>query len=291
MINDPASPAPSIYKKICTICGKEVVYFPEIRKYFLDHIEIKINNFFPLILAASFVLVFNSRVLPFLEDGYQFLILMFYGFLILIIFTSYITLFEGPGYFSFLSIRTGHEENPFDGIVTTESQFMRIPKMNMPAQTYYVFNSRRYVIRPEVESIFLGCCIGKKNLKLYILLWFYLFCFSIYDMVIIVIACYEMIESISLIEDILSVISLFLICFTYGLYCFYTISRCFIRVIYNKDLFLYENPSKDTFKYDKGFLLNWNEIFGPKLLKWVLPIPVYKNIPCSQITQMKRTQA
>ena len=288
-------------------CCFKTHYIPKIEATFLGSWELNIIPPLLVFLASIASFVFSILFLFPTATEKAILIPLLSVFLIMFLISYFKIISEGPGYFPFFwgqsigpqnlqsvsrtedSIKdpinpyfneNENQENcdendaEYLGIISSEDQYKWAEKQPKPPRTILSDTARRLVLRPDHLCKWAASWIGKRNQKFFILFNFYcvlyLIIFILFDIKAIV---YQLEK-----ENNNSALIFFYFVFGFiGALCLLlTISFLFLNIydaIHNITQWEQWN-NIDPKKFDRGFKLNWEDVFGPCNKWWTHFIPV-----------------
>lgn len=181
------------------MCGIKYVYFPDLNKYFIGH-WLVLPKFpigvFTLSVSSYFVLFFFT--MQFFNSPESVIVLAISFILLCLFLICFVMIIVvGPGYYPFSLLQdNGYPPTQWNGIQTTQRQYMWVKVQGRPPRSTFSIAAHRYVIRPDHFCDWAASWIGKRNFKSFILFNFYgmlyLSLFSIYIIRTLIILCTDL---------------------------------------------------------------------------------------------------
>ena len=268
------------WEKRCSCCCFQFNFVTQINKFFCNHWECKFHVPF---LVLSFI---SATYITFCFEYFYYLphksLKSFYtisAFFLLLIWSYFATICEGPGYLPFYypsmhPLRTDGSVDYLSGLAINENQEQYIKSHQLPTRTNFFHSTYRIVIRPDHYCNWIESFIGKRNQKLFLLVLVYGFCYSSLFFIHNLRAIYYIFKLQTFSPLMIISILFLIISLIFEIYLFTEVLQQFIGIITNYTSF---DRLKQQHFETSGCWQNIQEVFGSwkQIIFWPIPIGAF----------------
>lgn len=282
------------------LCCLKVKYVPALKAFFIGHWEIK--PLIPLCVILTAVTSFIISVVKLFPtfNIEQYFLYPIQTILFFLFMVSYFrVIIDGPGYFPFfwgtsyenqnntetIEAEINAEKSSISGIISTDAQLEWAKQQPKPPRSILSESARRIVLRPDHACKWASTWIGKRNQKFFLLVNFYII---LYDAIFVI---YDVRYVVHMMEvEKFSFLLFVCLILGFGGAVVFLLSLSFlISEIYDAicNRTSWENwNSIDNHIYDKGLIINLEDVFGPrdKWWTWICPISPWSEKTNVQLT-------
>ena len=269
----------SEWEDVCSCGNCHVAYFPEIRKYFCNDLEVDIPTTIMSICLVLLIFAFELWSICISTEGITRISLLIVGSILhaFWLFSHLEAMFTSPGYLPwFWSIEQRKEytyKEKFSGIITNKEQYNFAIQGVCPERAIVSASGRRIVLRADLNCGWINNWVGVGNYRYFFIMLLWLFAIFLFYFIVFI---FDMIDistngwklTAPRIAFFVSILPI-LIIFVYFIRFYFAV---FKNMLHNQTRVFDDEPRN---YYDLGDFLNCEEAFGPVWCSpfWLFPVP------------------